>query len=268
MKWKVLYKSAYNPDGSLFFAEKLTHEFLESAKRTQGSYIFANQYLNEIIPSELQTFKKEWFRYYAKIPDITNTFIFIDPALSETDTADFTGIVVVKVDVNGEWYIPYAQRHRLSPTDLIEFIFRLNDEWKPNIIGIEEVAYQKALLYFLDEEMRRRKTILPIKGVKPPTEKTKQSRILSLVPRFEWGHLSLTQGLNDLEIELLQFPRGSHDDLIDALASIEYIYFKPDNKEILLAKPRSPNSNEYEKWYIQQLSRGNDPRGSNDESIG
>lgn len=262
MKWKVLYKKAYNDDGSLFFAEKLTHEFLESAKRTMGSYIFANQYLNEIIPAELQTFKKEWFRYYSKIPDTTNTFIFIDPALSETDTADFTGIVIVKVDTNGEWYVPYAQRHRLTPTALIDFIFRLNKEWSPNIIGIEEVAYQKALLYFLDEEMRRRDIILPIKGIKPPTDRTKQARILSLVPRFEWGHLNLTQGLNDLELELLQFPRGSHDDLIDALASIEYIYFKPDNKEKFLAQPRSPTSPEYEKWYIQQLAHGRDPNRS------
>ena len=265
MKWKCLYRSVYNKDGSLFFEEKLTHEFLESAKRTMGSYLFSNQYLNEVIPPDMQTFKQEWFRYYAKIPDTTNTFIFIDPALSETDTADFTGIVVVKVDVNGEWYIPYAQRHRLTPTALIDFMFKLNEEWKPNIMGIEEVAYQKALLYFLDEEMRRRNILLPVKGIKPPTDRTKQARILSLVPRFEWGHLSLTQGLNDLELELLQFPRGSHDDLIDALASIEYIYFKPEQKEKLLAKPRSQVSPEYEAWYIQQLANNNRPTNSGQE---
>ena len=266
MKWKVLYKKAYNADGSLFFPGKISHEFLESAKRTMGSYMFANQYLNEIIPAELQTFKKEWFKYYAQVPEKLNTFIFVDPALSEADGSDFTGIVVVQVDVNGQWYVPFARRYRLTPTALIDFVFELNKVWKPNIIGIEEVAYQKALLYFLDEEMRRRNTILPVKGVKAPTTNTKQARILSLVPRFEWGHVSLTQGLNDLELELLQFPRGSHDDLIDALAYIEYIYFKPDNKEKLIDQPKSASHPDYERWYIQQLQRGKEPRPYNPES--
>ncbi len=268
MKWSVIYKKAYNADGSLYFPQKLSHEFLESAKRTMGSYIFSNQYLNEIIPPELQTFKKEWFKYYAEIPKKVNTFIYIDPALSETDTADFTGVVVVQVDVNGEWYVPFARRYRVTPTQLISLVFTLNEQFKPNIIGIEEVAYQKALLYFLDEEMRRRNTLLPIKGIKPPTDKTKEARILSLVPRFEWSHISLTQGLNDLEIELLQFPRGSHDDLIDALASIEYIYSKPDNKEKEIEKPHSAHDAGYERWFVQQLARGKDPRQSGEDLSG
>lgn len=266
MKWKVLYKKAYNPDGSLFFPGKISHEFLESAKRTMGSYMFANQYLNEIIPAELQTFKKEWFKYYAQIPDNTNTFIFVDPALSEADGSDFTGVVIVKVDTNGQWYIPFARRYRVTPTALIQLIFDLHKEWNATIIGIEEVAYQKALLYFLDEEMRRRGVLLPVKGVKAPTTNNKQARILSLVPRFEWGHVSLTQGLNDLELELLQFPRGSHDDLIDALAYVEYIYYKPQYKEKLIEQPKSPTDPAYEKWYIQQLTRGKNPRTDSEES--
>lgn len=265
MKWSVVYKKAYNPDGSLYFAEKLSHAFLDSAKRTMGSYMFSNQYMNEIIPPELQTFKKEWFKYYAEIPKKVNTFVYIDPALSETASADFTGVVVVQVDTNGQWYVPFARRYRITPTQTIELMFRLNDQFKPNIMGIEEVAYQKALLYFLDEEMRRRSIILPVKGIKPPTDRNKESRILSLQPRFEWGHISLTQGLTDLEMELLQFPRGSHDDLIDSLASIEYIYYKPDNKEEYIEKPHSAHDPNYERYFIQQLARGRDPRPRSDE---
>lgn len=253
LQWSVVYKKAYNNDGTLFFPEKLTEEFLEGAKRSMGSYIFANQYLNEIIPAELQTFKKTWFKYYSQLPKTLNTFIFIDPALSEADTSDYTGIVVIMVDKNKDWYIPYARRHRLSPTELVSFCFKLNDEFNPSMIGIEEVAYQKALLYFLNEEMRRRNKMMPVTGIKYPTTKSKQTRILSLVPRFEWGHVNLSQGLMDLELELLQFPRGAHDDLIDALASMEYIAYSPDEKERPLEKPPSPNHPDYERWYIQNL---------------
>lgn len=255
MKWEVVYKRAYNSDGSLFFPEKLSNEFLESAKRTMGSYIFANQYLNEIIPADRQTFKKDWFKYFETIPKKHHTFVFIDPALSEADTSDFTGVVVLKIDQKGDWFIPYAKRHRLSPTELVQFVFRINDEFSPQVIGIEEVAYQKALLYFLAEEMRRRNKVIPITGIKYAPDKSKQTRILSLVPRFEWGHMHLAQGLSDLELELLQFPRGSHDDLIDALAGLDYIAFKPDDKPEEIKKPHSASHPDFERWAIQDKLR-------------
>lgn len=256
MKWQVVYKKAYNDDGSLFFPEKLSQAFLESAKKTMGSYIFANQYLNEIIPADRQTFKKEWFKYFDSIPKKKHTFVFIDPALSEADTSDFTGVVVVQVDQKGEWFIPYAQRHRLNPTELVEFIFKINEEFKPQVIGFEEIAFQKAILHFFIEEMRRRKVVVPITGIKYPPDKSKQTRILSLVPRFEWGHIHLANGLTDLELELLQFPRGGHDDLIDALAGIDYIAFRPEDKEDQLRKPNSPNHPDYERWVIQEKLKG------------
>lgn len=253
--WKTVIRRAYNDDGSLFFPEKLTQEFLESAKRAMGSYWFSNQYLNEIIPADLQTFKREWFRYYAEIPKRLNTYTFIDPALSEAATSDFTGIVTVHVDVNGDWFVSYAKRHRLTPTELVDFVFRLDEEFKPKLIGIEEIAFQRALLYFISEEMRRRGKSVPIKGIKYPPQISKETKILSLVPRLEFGHILFNRGLEDLELELLQFPRGSHDDLIDALASIDSLVSVPDNKPDLIKKPHSPSDPAYESWFIQESLR-------------
>lgn len=261
MKWNLIYEKAIRDDGSLFFPQKLSQEFLDNTKRAVGSYIFSNQYLNEIIPSDLQSFKKEWFKYHTEIPKRVNTFLFIDPAISQADTADYTGVVVISVDSNKDWYVRFARRYKITPTQLIDLIFTLNTQFSPQVIGIEEVAYQKALLYFLHEEMRRRDVVLPVKGVKPPNDKTKEMRILALVPRFEFGHISITQGLTDLELELLKFPRGSHDDLIDALAGCEYIYFAPD-KEKKWAKAPKPNSQEYERYYIENLRKG-----GNDEPV-
>lgn len=252
MKWSVIYEKAIRDNGDLFFPQKITREFLENAKRTLGSYRYSNQYLNELIPLDKQTFKREWFKYYAEIPLNSHNFIFVDPAISQADTADFTGVVCVAVDSDNRWYVRDARRYKITPTQIIDLMFKINDVFKPKIIGIEAVAYQKSLLYFLDEEMRRRRVLLPVKGILPPTDKNKQLRILSLVPRFEWGHLFLNQGLVDLEMELLTFPRGAHDDLIDALASIEYIYYPPD-KEKRWDKVPTPNNPDYEKWYIDNL---------------
>lgn len=260
MDWEIVEKAAITDDGELLFPEKLTREFLDRAKRTMGSYLFANQYMNVIVPVELQVFKKEWFHYYADAPKNNNTFIFVDPAISQADTADFTGVVVVSVDVEGRWYIKAAKRYKITPTQLIDLLFEIYKIFEPKIIGIEDVAYQKMILYVLDEEMRRRKQILPIKGIRPPSEKNKQMRIMSLMPRFEWGSLFLNRGLEDLEMELLAFPRGRHDDLIDALAYIEYIYYMPSKENPWMKRPPSQNHPEYESWFIQNKLRGRDVR--------
>jgi phage terminase large subunit-like protein len=155
MKWDVVYKRAYNPDGSLFFPERLSAEFLESAKKIQGSYIFANQYLNQIIPDDSKVFRKDWIRYYTEIPSKTHCFAFIDPAISEANTADFTAIVVIKVDDNKNWYVCSANRYKSNPTEIVNAIFRMYDEYKPQGIGVEDVAFQKALIYMVNQEMIR-----------------------------------------------------------------------------------------------------------------
>lgn len=250
--WSVVYAKAINDDDTLFFPERLTRAFLDSARKTMGSYLFANQYQNEIIPDDEQTFKKHWLRYYAALPEPLHTFAFVDPAISEASTADFTGIVVISVDVNQNWYVRYAVRKRMNPSQLIEQCFRIFDQYKPITIGIEDVAFQRAIVHFAFEEMKRRNKQIPITGVKRGTDKSKEMRILSLVPRFEWGTLFLSQGLHDLEMELAQFPRGAHDDIIDSLASLEPIVYYPQKARPSNEQP-SPNDPGYEKWYINSL---------------
>lgn len=250
MKWSCVYKGCYDEHGDTIF-HKLTPEFLANAKRTLGSYMFANQYLNQVIPTDLQTFKREWITYYSELPKRHNTFLFIDPAISKADSADFTGVVVVHVDVQGRWYVSFARRYKISPTEIVDLVFKLHEQFSPNVIGIEAVAYQKALFYFINEEMRRRNVLLPLKDVVPPTTKTKEARILSLVPRIEWGHMHFNQGLQDLELEMMQFPRGVHDDLIDSLASIEYIASTPAPERQEL-KELGPHHPDYEKYWLQQ----------------
>lgn len=257
--WDCVIEKAIRDDGSLFFPQKLTHEFLAQMRHSLGSYIFANQYMNEIIPSDKMVFKKEWLKYYPAIPKHKNTFIFIDPALSESDGADYTGICVVHVDEANRWYVELANRYRLRPTEIIDMMFKLNDKFKPAIIGIEDVAFQKAILYFAHEEMRRRNQILPLHGVNPGADKTKEMRILGLVPRFEWGNLFLNHGLVDLEDELFKFPRSAHDDVLDALASIGFIAYAPQQERVKDERPSQSSATDYEAWYRRQLAKGKDP---------
>lgn len=250
--WEVVYDRATRDNGSLLFPEKLSKDFLDAQRKLQGSYIYAHQYQNEIIPGDDQDFKKEWIKYYTDPPKVKNTFAFIDPAISLENHADYTALVVVDVDHEGTWYLKVAKRMRITATETIKLIFAVHKNFKPSVIGIEIVAYQEALLHFLDQEFKRTGTFIPVHGVKRSPDKSKTMRIRSLVPRFEWGRILVKHGLNDFEDEYLKFPRGQYVDIMDALSSIEEIAYAPQLKQ-KEANGIGPNHPDYEKRYIERL---------------
>lgn len=253
-QWSIVYDKAIRPDGTLFFPSRLNREFLETQRKTMGSYIFFNQYLNEIIPEGEQDFKAEWLKYYDALPRRFTTFAFIDPAISLAESADFTALVVVRVSEDNDWYVEVAKRAKLTATQTLSLIFKVHELYKPNMIGIETVAYQQALIHFLDAEMRRRNVVVPVHPVTRGSDQTKEMRIRGLVPRFEWGRVFVKRGLVDFEEEYAKFPRSPHDDLLDALSSIEEIAY-PIAKERKIEREPAPNSPEYERWFIQNLQK-------------
>lgn len=254
MSWSVVYKKAIQDDGSLLFPERLSKEFLEIQKRKLGSYGFSNQYQNEIIPEEMQTFKKHWIKYWTEVPGRVYNFAMIDPAIGQKKTSDKTGITVVSVDTNTNWYFRVAKGEMMTPSQIVNVCFEIQKQFNCLGIGVESVAYQEALLYMLAEEMRRRKVMLPIKEIRPPTDRTKEARIRGLVPRYEWGQVYHCQGLYDYETQLLQFPRSSRDDILDSAASLEevIIYPEAERKKDEQLHPSDPG---YEKDYIRRRFR-------------
>ena len=228
-----------------------------------GSYLFANQYLNVIVPEEDQRFRKEWLKYNTVVPSNCYHFGFIDPAIGQKKTSDYTGIAIISVDHLGNWYLKRASRHRLTPTQIVDMAFSLCKEYDLSCLGIESVAYQEALLYMLSEEMGRRQETIPVKDVKR-SRTSKETRILALVPRFEWSRIFCYPGLYDFEEEYLAFPRGSHDDILDATASLEELVYYPVLEEKKIEQPHSQNDPLYETWYRQQLvEQSNDQRERN-----
>ncbi len=78
--WICAYDAAVRPDGSLLFPNRLTKEYLARQRRIQGSYIYSHQYLNQIIPSDDQDFKKSWLVKSPTI-EITMTITPIEMSL-------------------------------------------------------------------------------------------------------------------------------------------------------------------------------------------
>ncbi len=251
-KWACAYDKAIRSDGSLLFPNKLSKEYLDRQRKIQGSYIFAHQYQNEIIPGDDQDFKKSWLVYYKDLPKIKHTFAMVDPAISLDQAACYTAFCVVDVDVNNVWYLKAARRVRITATQTVKLLFDLHSIYKCTLIGVETVAYQMAILHFLQDEMRKRKITLPVHGINRGPDKSKNMRIRSLVPRFEWQGILVKPGLIDFEDEYQKFPRGTFVDILDALSSIEEFSYPPEPEKKFKKQP-APNSPEYESWFIHHL---------------
>lgn len=188
---------------------------IESKQRQLGSQVFSYEMMNTPIDDSIAEFKKEWLQY-AKIDDIRhlqyNTFISIDTAVSQKDSADFTGITVNRVTTENKWYIT-AYKMKINPAELIDHIFYLYDTYKPTVLGIEETVFSMAIQPFLEEEMRKRNKFISITPLKHGGIK-KETRIRGLIPRFESKSIFLVGDCSALEQDMRVFPRGQHDDCI------------------------------------------------------
>lgn len=205
-------------DNDLLFPKRLSLEFLKDQYATLGSFFFSTQYLNEPISDELAVFKKEWFKFYTEAPGTVSVFTTVDPAISERQTADYTAIVTIGVDDRNNWYVLDVLRRRLTPKQIIEAIFYIYSNYKPLQIGIETVAFQKALKFFLQEEMRSRNLFLPLRELKTESRISKDMRIRAIQPRFEQGTIYIKETQKQLMDELLYYPKWKNDDIVDALA--------------------------------------------------
>lgn len=63
-EYKKLIRKAYNPDGSLYFPESLSQEFLEEQRSKLEDRMFANWYLNEPIEEGSKVFHRAHMKFY------------------------------------------------------------------------------------------------------------------------------------------------------------------------------------------------------------
>lgn len=216
----ALADEKYRLRGEALWKDRYSLETLAKIRKTIGIYDWSALYQQKPILIENQEFKPHWFKKRT-IDDVlrleTRSFITVDTAISEKASADFTGIVRNFVDRENKWNIR-VKRLRVNPKELIDTLFQLNDQDKPEKIGIEKTIYLQALKPFLDDEMRKRNKFLPIVELEH-YQTAKETRIRGLIPRYDsYSIFHIENECTDLEDELLSFPKGAHDDVLDALA--------------------------------------------------
>lgn len=219
--WEIVKIPAVSDEWESFWASRFPVPYLEEMRTNIGDYFFSSQYQQEPFVESGWDFKKDYFQYYEDAPKDLRKYTFIDPAISDKQEADYTAIVTIWIDQRNRIYVLDIVHDRMNPTDIINAVFEANMRWQPNSIGIEVVAYQKMLAFEIRKQMNLRNTFFNLIEVNPMWEKNARIRTL-LQPRY-WNasiiHPKYHNKIKELELELLKFPNGKHDDIIDSLAS-------------------------------------------------
>lgn len=185
---------------------------IEAARVSLPSLVFRREYGAEFVSAAGTLVQSSWIRYVGQMPLGLTLSMGVDLAISQKDTADFTAIVVMGRSAGGQLYILDVHRERMTFDQILQTIKTKAQHWQPQVIGIEQVQFQAAVVQEL-----LRTTSLPVKGMRADKDKT--TRFLPLQARYEQGLIHHLRSLPSFfDDELLSFPVGKHDDMVDALS--------------------------------------------------
>ncbi len=208
--WPNQIKKSIQPDGSILWPDYWSKEKLEERHKQVGTVIFNLQYQNDPTGLEGDLLKSEWLHEYDVAPPSRcfNT-AGVDPALGEGDNQ---AIATLATDpMSRQAYLTDVWCERLSFPLFLKKLQHLHDVNNYQRIYFEANAFQK-VLSFLPELQN-----LPIVPVQ--TTKNKELRFIPMSSHFEAKRVLVNPLLNirtEFWNEWVQFPRGEHDDALDA----------------------------------------------------
>lgn len=200
-------------------AEKEGKVSIEDKQMQLGSLVFSYEMMNKPIDEMEAEFKREYAQYATEqdvLQKETNCYITIDSAVSEKDSADFTGVTINRVSRENKWYIK-TYKLKINSKELIDHMFYLAKTYSPKFLGLEETTFTMAIQPFIQDEMRKRQVFFSITPMKTKAV-AKELRIRGLIPRWESRSIFLVGDNLELLDDMRTFPRGLHDDVLDSLS--------------------------------------------------
>lgn len=222
-EWAVVRFGAVDPDGDMLWDhymdrsqyQRKKYSFLRMGKLPEFNMEFQSSTKSE---GDSAKFKAEYIRYEFMVRnDFVAVALAVDPAISERPTSDYCSYGVVGMTDKGRLHVldNYMQVG-MTPRQQIDKYFELNAMWDCTRHGVEAVAYQKALVHLLREEMFRKGKVFGPKAyheITPITHgKAKLPRVEGVLsPRYAAGYVTHQRRFPELEEQLLDWPNAKLD---------------------------------------------------------
>jgi len=210
----------------------LTAQELEEKRRDMGPYTFGAQMLQNPKEDSAMGFQQTDIAYYFHVPEriFMNVGILVDPAHSKKKGSDYTTMSVLGLHHDNNYYLLDGLRCRYNLMERTAALFSLHRKWAPNWIGYERYGLQSDIehIRYVQEQESYRFAITELGG-----SVSKEERIRRLVPVMRQGRFYVPARLlytdhegrtcdyvKEFTDELLGFPVGLHDDVIDGIARV------------------------------------------------
>lgn len=219
------YKTSVGSDwrtveGELLFPEMFSKEILATAKSGagMGAMAYAGQHQQRPAPAQGGILKRDWFKTYRDLPQSFDKVVLVaDCAFKGTKDSDRVALQVwAKKGVTA--YLIDQRWGNMGFTDTINRILELKGLYpKISQILIEDKANGSAIIEVLS------KRIPGVTAVNP--EGGKEARVHAITSFLEAGNVYFpgdAPWFQEFLAECLSFPRGAHDDAVDAMAYALY----------------------------------------------
>ena len=252
------------PKGSALHPERFDHTRLMKIKRTLQPRHWSALYQQNPVPDEGMYFLKSMFRYQ-QLPRFGSFPICIawDLAIGQKQQNDYTVGAVGCLDYHDNLWVLEVLRGKWDTHQIADII--LNTYYKYNtqttgsvMVGIEKGQLELAIKPHLNRLMKKRRLYPNFdEELKPLTDKLVRARPLQ--GRMQQGMVIFPSEtthpwVEDVRHELLRFPGGVHDDIVDALSWLARMFANISPPQI--SKPKKQKSwRDKLKEHVDQGSR-------------
>lgn len=229
-EYKMIRKSACEKDGESKTLDeggkptwdRFDEPVLRELEKAEGPYMFASLYLGLPTAAINQVFKRDWIVYFENFSNSSYACTSVDLAAAEKEESsdpDYNVIITTCIEptIPRIFVLEYV-RERMSPSDVIDCIFRHYHKYHSVKFLVESIGYQRTLVHWLKKKRAKENALMMIEEI-TSYKQSKVDRIRGLQPYFANRLIAIRREMFELEQELLAFPKGAHDDIIDALSN-------------------------------------------------
>lgn len=223
-EWVTIIFGAIDPDGDMLWEHYMTEAEYTKKRRSFiriGKLAEFNMEYNSSIRSDEDNskFKSDFIRYQVmNHVEFPGRALAMDPAISDAKDADYCAFAVAGMTLKGHIHLLDIEMERgMTPREMVDKYFELHFKYDCNKHGIESIAFQKALVYLMREEMFRRGKLMgpssyfeitPV--IHGHTSKTERVEGI-LSPRYASGYITHQRRFPVYEEQLLDWPNGKKD---------------------------------------------------------
>ena len=212
--------------GELLFPARFPEEAVDRQRKEMGTRAARAQHEQDPQDAEGQIIKKEWVRYWQKIPSLDEFLMIIqswDCTFADSDNTDFVAGHIWGYTKDHRKLLLDRFHKRANIVDTIAAVKALSIRWpRSHVKLVEQKANGQAVADLLEGVLTGIKLVNPEGG--------KMARLHAVEPVWERGEVYLPDPKihawsAEVETEILGFPARTHDDDVDAMTQA-LIYFE------------------------------------------